>query len=124
MGCLKCNSDGCRKENLGLSALAFCIRNNEGDLVYAEPQKIGEVSAIAAEIRSVKQGLDDCIQKGCLALTIETYSLITKDILDWVCEVPLIVSIDVRNIKFSMHNMDVEVVHTFKEGNKLVDLLN
>ena len=72
MGCLKCNTDGCSKENLGLSALAFCIRNNEGDLVYAKVKKIGEVSAIASEIRAVEQGLDDCVQKGCLTLTIET----------------------------------------------------
>ena len=86
--------DGCRNENLCLSSLVFCIRNNEGDLVYAEIQKIGEVSAIAAEIRAVKQGLEDCVQKGCLALTIETDSLITKEILDWGWEVPWIVSID------------------------------
>ena len=72
MRCLKYNTDKCSKENLGLSAFAFCIRNNEGDLVYAELQKIGEVSAITAEIRAVKQGLDDCVQKGCLTLTIET----------------------------------------------------
>ena len=109
MGCLKCNTDGCSKENLGLSALAFFIRNNEGDLVYAKLQKTGEVLAIAAEIRPVKQGPDDCVQKGCLALTIDTNSLITKEILDWVWEVPLIVSIDVRHIKFSMHNRDVEI---------------
>ena len=93
-------------------------------MVYAELQKIGEVSAITAEIRAVKQCLDDCVQKGCLALTIEIDSLIKKEILDWVWEVPSIVSINVRNIKFSMHNTDVEVVHTFKEGNKLVVLLN
>ena len=78
-------------------------------MVYAKVQKIGEVSAIATEIRPVKQGLDDCIQKGCLALTVDTDSLITKEILDWVWEVPLIVSIYVRNIKFSMHNRDVEI---------------
>ena len=104
--------------------MAFCIRNTEGDFVYAELQKIGEFSVIASEIRAVKQGLDHCVQKGCLALTIETDSLITKEILDWVWEVPWIVSIDVSNIKFSMHIRDVEVVHKFKEGNKLVVLLN
>ena len=93
-------------------------------MVYAKVKKIGEVSAIASEIRAVEQGLDDCVQKGCLTLTIETDWLITKDILDWVWEVPFIVSIDVRNIMFSMHNRDVEVVHTFKEGNKVVVLSN
>ena len=98
MGCLKCNTNGCSKENLGLSALEICIRNNESDLVYAELKKIGEFSAIEEEIRAVKQCLDDCVQKGCLALTIEIDSLITKEILDWVLEIPWIVSIDVRNI--------------------------
>ena len=82
--------------------MAFCIRNTEGYMVYAELQKIVKVSAIAAERKDIKQGLDDCVQMDCLALTIETDSLIRKEILDWVWE----------------------VIHTFKEGNKLVVLLN
>ncbi|WMV24000.1 hypothetical protein MTR67_017385 [Solanum verrucosum] len=50
-------------------------------------------SKIDAEIRAVKEGLDYCVQKCCLPLTIETDSLITK-ILDWVREVPWIVAMD------------------------------
>ncbi|KAG5609525.1 hypothetical protein H5410_020806 [Solanum commersonii] len=43
--------------------------------------------------------------------------------MDGVWEVPWILSMDVRNIKFSMQNRNVEEVHTFREGNKLADFL-
>jgi len=64
-----------------------------------------------------------CVQKGYLPVTMETDSFITKKILDGVWEVPWIVAMDVRNIKFAMRNRNVEVVHTFREGNKQANFL-
>lgn len=112
-------SDWGSQENLGVSALKFCIRSDQGDLVYVESYIIGELLATEAEIRTVKEVPNYCVQKVCLPLTIETDSLITKKILDGVWEVPWIFSKNVCNIKFSMNTGNVEVVHTFKEGNKV-----
>ncbi|KAK4721618.1 hypothetical protein R3W88_011851 [Solanum pinnatisectum] len=40
-GRIKCNTDGASKGNPGHSAYEFCMRNNNGDLVYAEGGDIG-----------------------------------------------------------------------------------
>ncbi|KAG5611054.1 hypothetical protein H5410_022335 [Solanum commersonii] len=40
-GWIKCNTDGATKGNPGQSAYEFCMRNNNGDLVYAEGEDIG-----------------------------------------------------------------------------------
>ena len=117
-------SDWGSQENLGVSALKFCIRSDQGDLVYVESYIIGELSATEAEIRAVKEVSNYCVQKGCLPLTVETDSLIAKKILDGVWEVPWIVSKNVSNIKFSMHTGNVEVVHTFREGNKVANFFD
>ncbi|KAK4714142.1 hypothetical protein R3W88_020049 [Solanum pinnatisectum] len=79
----KCNTDGCSKGKPSLSAVAFCIRNDEGAMLYAEAKKIGEASAIEAEMKAVKLGLEYCVQKGYLPLTNEIDSLITKKNPRW-----------------------------------------
>ena len=104
--------------------MKFCIRNDEGNLVYVKSYIIGEFSAIEAEIGAVNEVSNYRIQKGCLPLTIETDSLITKKVLDGVWEVPWIVSKNVSNIHFSMHTGNVEVIRTFKEGNKVANFFD
>ncbi|KAH0746233.1 hypothetical protein KY285_007890 [Solanum tuberosum] len=37
---LKCNTDGRSRGNLGLSSYGFCIRDDRGDLIFAEAQGI------------------------------------------------------------------------------------
>jgi len=49
--------------------------------------------------------------------------LITKKIIDGVWDVPWIFTMDVKSTKVSMHSRNVEVIHTFREGNKLADFL-
>jgi len=49
--------------------VTFCIRNDGGDLIYAEAKKIGEASAIEAGMKAVKLGLEYYVQKGYLPLT-------------------------------------------------------
>lgn len=68
-------------------------------------------------------GIEYCVPKGYLPLTIETDSFITKRIVDGVWDVPWIVTMDVKSIKVSLHRRNVEVIHTFTEVNKLADFL-
>lgn len=41
-GRIKINTDGASKGNPGLSSYGFCLRNDRGDLLYAEAGQIGE----------------------------------------------------------------------------------
>ena len=83
----KCNTDRCSQlENPCLSALTLLL---------------GMMNVISYMLKHRKS---------------ENFLLITKKIFDVVWEVPWIFSMDVRNITFSMHNRNVKVFHTFKEG--------
>lgn len=45
-GKIKCNTDGASKGNLGEGSYGFCIRDNKGDLIYAQPKGVGIVTNI------------------------------------------------------------------------------
>ncbi|XP_060210708.1 F-box protein At3g07870-like [Lycium barbarum] len=77
-GWYKYNSDGASKENPGPSSVAFCIRNDNGDLVYATAQKIADGNNLVAEAVSIKQGVEYCMEHQLYPLLVEIDSLATK----------------------------------------------
>ncbi|XP_075083488.1 uncharacterized protein LOC142167230 [Nicotiana tabacum] len=48
-GWYKCNTDGASKENPGPSSLGFCVRNDEGNLVYAREVDLGVTTNVVIE---------------------------------------------------------------------------
>jgi len=54
---------------------------------------------------------------------METDSLIIKKVLDEIWDIPWSISVDIQCIKLWMEQAEVEVVHTFREGNRLADYL-
>ncbi|KAH0764524.1 hypothetical protein KY285_000395 [Solanum tuberosum] len=122
-GKFKCNSDGTFKHMLGVSSIAFCIRNHYGDFIFAETRKVELSSALEAEVRALGVGLIYCINHNIFPLILETDSLVTKKVLDGVWEVPWSISVEVRGIKSMVETYNVEIKHIFREGNKLADFL-
>ncbi|KAH0669205.1 hypothetical protein KY289_023698 [Solanum tuberosum] len=114
----KCNSNGS-----SLSSKVLCIRNDQGELVYAKVCKTEFSSALQDEVKGFKRGLLYCLGHNLLHLTMETDSITIKKILDGIWEVPWIISIDIREIMEAMENKALTVTHTFREGNKLADYL-
>ncbi|KAH0715454.1 hypothetical protein KY284_008359 [Solanum tuberosum] len=49
-GWITCNTDGASKGNPGKSAYGYCIRDGNGDLIYAEAHNIGEATNMEVEI--------------------------------------------------------------------------
>ncbi|WMV59135.1 hypothetical protein MTR67_052520, partial [Solanum verrucosum] len=122
-GKFKCNSDGTFKHMLGVSSIAFCIRNHYGDFIFAETRKVQLRSALEAEVRALGVGLIYCINHNIFPLILETDSLVTKKVLDGVREVPWSISVEVRGIKSMLETYNVEIKHIFREGNTLADFL-
>lgn len=58
MGTYKCNLDGASKENPGPSSGAFCVRDGEGNLVYAECRRMEDGSNLMAEMTTLRFGLE------------------------------------------------------------------
>ncbi|XP_016549377.1 uncharacterized protein LOC107849271 [Capsicum annuum] len=80
-GVYKCNTDGSFKKNSGTSSCAFCIRNWEGDLTYAESRKLEEDNSLNAEVMAIRIALKHCFNNQFTPLIIETDSLIAKRVV-------------------------------------------
>ncbi|KAH0719115.1 hypothetical protein KY285_015146 [Solanum tuberosum] len=65
---IKCNTDGACRGNPGLSTYGFCLRNSEGNLIYAQAEPIGVTTNMEAEARAileaVKRVMEDSIGDG------------------------------------------------------------
>ncbi|XP_015160507.1 uncharacterized protein [Solanum tuberosum] len=120
-GVYKCNTDASFDYETCIGVIAFCIRNEVGDLAYAESKEVTKDSILEAEIIEIKEGIYYCIQKTLIPLIIETDSLLAQKALNGVWEVPWKIAWEVRLIKQLIKNHGVEVVHTFREGNNLAD---
>ncbi|KAK4737032.1 hypothetical protein R3W88_000729 [Solanum pinnatisectum] len=123
MGRFKCNTDGTSKGNPGPGSTAFCVRDEGGNLIFAEARNVEICTVVVAEVKALRAELKYCLENGLLPLIMETDSLIVKKVLDGVWEVPWSISVDIQCIERWMVNVEVEVVHTFREGNSLADFL-
>ncbi|XP_075095490.1 uncharacterized protein LOC142173745 [Nicotiana tabacum] len=59
-GWYKCNTDGASKGNPGPSSLGFCVRDDEGDVVYARAVDLGVTTNVVAEAKAILQRLECC----------------------------------------------------------------
>ncbi|KAK4349223.1 hypothetical protein RND71_031978 [Anisodus tanguticus] len=57
----KCNTDGASTSNPGLSSIAFCIRNNRDDFIYACASRIVDITNICAEAKPIWDGIEHCV---------------------------------------------------------------
>ncbi|KAK4721499.1 hypothetical protein R3W88_011732 [Solanum pinnatisectum] len=69
-------------------SMAFCIRNEEGKMIYAESRVMENVSVIEVEIKAIRMGIEYCIEHDLVPLIIETDSLMAQKILCGIWEVP------------------------------------
>nr|XP_016509522.1 PREDICTED: uncharacterized protein LOC107826990 [Nicotiana tabacum] len=77
-GWYKCNTDGALKGNPGPSSLGFCVRDDEGDAVYARAVDMGVTTNVVAEAKAILQGLEYCVKHDLHPLILETDSLVMK----------------------------------------------
>ncbi|XP_049359182.1 uncharacterized protein LOC125823854 [Solanum verrucosum] len=103
MGEYKSNSDGASKGNPGPSSCAFCIRNDQRDLIYVEGKRIGIANNLVAEVVALRMAV--------------------KNMVDGSWDIPWEVSLEIRRIQELMKGMEVVIEHTFREGNKVADFL-
>lgn len=100
--------------------MAFCVRNQLEDLIFAEFRSIELCSALEAEVKEFRLGLMYCVNHNMSPLNMETDSLIIKKVLEGIWEIPWAISVNIRDIERTMENKEVEVVYTYREGNKLI----
>ncbi|XP_060211883.1 uncharacterized protein LOC132639457 [Lycium barbarum] len=87
-GRYKCNTDGASRGNPGISSAAFCIRDQNGDLVYAAGKRLEDTTNVIAEAVAIEDGIQYCVDHQLLPLIVETDSLTMQKILDGIWEIP------------------------------------
>lgn len=122
-GWFKCNIDGSSKDNLGPSSGVFCIWNHEGDLEAATSSHFGFLTGLEVKTKAMLRGLEFCVAHNYLPINMEIDSLILKNKIDSIWEVPWKISIEIKRMWSLVEHNQVVVVHTLREGNKVVDLL-
>ncbi|XP_019241256.1 PREDICTED: uncharacterized protein LOC109221250 [Nicotiana attenuata] len=122
-GWYKCNTDGASRGNPGPSSYGFCVRNHEGDLVYAKAKEIGMATNIVAEAKAIVEGLAFCVERQLHPLIMETDFLVLRKIIDGEWETPWCIGVEVRKIKEIKSTFNVLFQHVLREGNTVADFL-
>lgn len=72
---IKCNIDSACRGNPGIEALAFCLGDEKGDLIYAKVEESGETSNIKEGDLTIRAALTHCQEKMYLGVIVEIDSL-------------------------------------------------
>ncbi|KAH0636655.1 hypothetical protein KY289_036570 [Solanum tuberosum] len=122
-GWVTCNTDRASKGNSGLSSYEFCIRDENGDLIYAEAHSIGETTNMEAEVTKMWKALQFCLENGLRKVRPETDSLALKNMITGSWRIPWEIVEKVEDIHEIVQQINVQVWHVFSEVNQLADFI-
>lgn len=78
---LKLNIDVSVKENLGLAFTGGLVRNHNGEWLLRFQRLVGVTTSLAAEIRSIRDGLQLISNQGWSKVEVETDSKLVIDLI-------------------------------------------
>lgn len=79
---MKCNTNGACKGNHSLEALAFCIRDENREMVYAKAKGVVEKTNIEVEAISIREATTFSHIHNYMGINIETDSLIMVKVIN------------------------------------------
>ncbi|KAH0781860.1 hypothetical protein KY290_001458 [Solanum tuberosum] len=120
---IKCNTDGASKGNPSEISYGFCVRDKNGDLLYAEAQSIGITTNMEAELRALWEGLKYCKEQGFNQIMLETDSLSLKNMIKQNWRVPWVLAERIQEIQKMMELVNSHLDHNFREANQLADFI-
>ncbi|XP_075080440.1 uncharacterized protein LOC142165948 [Nicotiana tabacum] len=98
-GWTKINTDGASKGNPGRSSIGFCLRNEEGDLVYACGKEIQEVTNTQAETMAILEPLKQYLTNEMNNIWVETDSILLKKAITREWKQPWVIEEEVKEIR-------------------------
>ncbi|KAH0690096.1 hypothetical protein KY289_017454 [Solanum tuberosum] len=111
----KCNTDGSSKGNPGPSSSAFCIRDEQGNLMYAEGNMIGISNNLIAEVVAIRLRLEYCRIHNLLPLILENDSLAAMKMIEGAWHRPWEVTMEVRRIHILKESTNLIYYNNFQE---------
>ncbi|KAH0650294.1 hypothetical protein KY284_030206 [Solanum tuberosum] len=123
LGWLKCNTDGASRGNPRESSYSFCLRDNHGDLIYAEAQKIGQSTCMQAEIMAILKALTYCANNDITNVVVESDSLSLTRMINKDWKIPWEYTKEIEEIHILQGTTHAIIVHGYREVNQLADTM-
>lgn len=111
------------KGNPGEIFCGFCIKNKEGDLLYAESKSIGIATNMEAEAQAIWKAISYCADKGSLRVILQADSLTIKHMLAEEWKVPWELIEIVGTSQQLIQQFEVKLTHVYREANMLADFI-
>ncbi|XP_070015854.1 uncharacterized protein [Nicotiana sylvestris] len=122
-GWIKVNTDGACRGNPGRSSIGFCIRDEVGDLIYAEGREISEGTNNESKAVAIVEALKMCKFFNYFQIWLQTDSMLLKNIIEESWKPPWYITEHVEDILRLKEQSIIKVTHIFREGNTLADHL-
>jgi ribonuclease HI len=123
-GWIKLNCDGAHKSSINLSGCGGLLRNSNGTFLKGYARKIGSCDALHAEMWGMYIGMDLARRQGITHLQVESDSKVLVDMVTGNCNANGNVPTLIRRIRdLKNMNWQVQINHTWREGNRSADWL-
>ncbi|XP_070002801.1 uncharacterized protein [Nicotiana sylvestris] len=122
-GWIKGNTDGACRGNPGRSSIGFCIKDEVGDLIYAEGREISEGTNNVSKAVAIAEALKVCKSLNYFQIWLQTDSMLLKNIIEESWKPHWYITEHVEEILRLKEQSIIKVTHIFREGNTLVDHL-
>ncbi|GAU37815.1 hypothetical protein TSUD_276320 [Trifolium subterraneum] len=123
-GWIKLNCDGAHKSSINLSGYGGLLRDNNGICISSFARKISSCDALHVEMWGMYNGIDLARRHGITHLQVESDSKVLVEMVTRNCNVNENIPTLLRRIRDLIKmNWDVQINHTWREGNKSVDWL-
>lgn len=111
------------EEILVFAPILFALRNEQGDLLYAQGARIADTINVEAETMAILQVVLHCNKSSYSKVVIQTNSLFVQKILLRELRYPWDLSVYIDQIWELLNNRQVQIQHIMREGNQLADHL-
>lgn len=106
-----------------MSSYSFSVRDNVGDLIYAEAQNIGVTTNMEAEVTVVWKALRFCQEQGFQHIKIERDSLCLRNMVKGIWKAPWKIVDKIEEILAIMETTYIHFEHIFREANQQADFI-
>ncbi|KAK4736948.1 hypothetical protein R3W88_000645 [Solanum pinnatisectum] len=122
-GWTKYSMDRASKGNPGESAHSFCLRNHEGNFLYAEANKMDIKTKMEAETRAILNALRYCRTHDIKKVIMETDSLVLTNIIRHEWKAPWKQAEEIEEIQELLVSTEAYVKDIYRKANQLADAL-
>jgi ribonuclease HI len=121
---IKCNTDGVSNGNPGIASCGGIFRDHNANFVYAFAEPLGRETAFFAELCGALKAIELAFEKNWVNLWLETDStLVVAAFKNPNNPVAWPLRNRWKNAMFMLSQMNCIITHTYREGNKVADLI-